>query len=335
MQSRRSCGTRLGRSTIGLAFLVLVVASGCGDESLVAPEDDGGRSVEVVGPAYDHVTSFTFHQFENPTRTTVRDQNGDWVATFTDGARTVRVRGPERLFIENGDTVRTRNWVRLRDVPYDGVMNAADESAWLWDAIHDTSPDVFEYAMEYLAGAPDIYDGNLHIAGDAPYDFGADFNDFIGIAWNYPSGSVDNPESSELGELDCSGFVRMVFGYRPPDSGSMHRVPLSLTGTYGLPRTSYNMEEYSPGIHLLVDDGTQQTDLSDIYPGDLVFFDSAGDSDINHVGIYLDEDTEGNHRFISSLPSSDGPAMGKSSGSDYIINGSGFWASSFRAALRL
>jgi len=79
-------------------------------------------------------------------------------------------------------------------------------------------------------------------------------------------------------------------------------------------------------------------ELARLEVGDVPFFDSSSretPEDINHVGICLGKDTEGKHRFISSLPSTDGPAFGRSSGSDFVLGGTGFWARALRAARRL
>ena len=77
--------------------------------------------------------------------------------------------------------------------------------------------------MQYVAGAPSLYNAaGLRIAGDAHYGplqadgtrkEGSDFNDYLGVAWTYGA-STDQPEADEIGSLDCSGFTRMVWGYR-------------------------------------------------------------------------------------------------------------------------
>jgi cell wall-associated NlpC family hydrolase len=71
-------------------------------------------------------------------------------------------------------------------------------------------------------------------------------------------------------------------------------------------------------------------------PGDLVFFDAATNdgTQIDHVGMYLGTDEGGNYRFVSSRKSINGPTMGDYSGKS-ILNGSGLYATSFRAARRL
>jgi cell wall-associated NlpC family hydrolase len=81
---------------------------------------------------------------------------------------------------------------------------------------------------------------------------------------------------------------------------------------------------------------SQAMALGRLAPGDLVFFDadSTDGTQIDHVGIYLGRDTGGNYRFLSSRQSIDGPTMGDYRGSS-VLNGTGLYARSFRAARRL
>lgn len=68
---------------------------------------------------------------------------------------------------------------------------------------------------------------------------------------------------SSLSGLDCSGFVLQVF------------TPLGVK----LPRVS--ADQATVGIPV---------EVSELQPGDLVFFDTAGSGRVSHVGIYLGED---------------------------------------------
>ncbi len=309
-----------------------VLAVGCSGSAELTEPEDGHRVPDTV-PSF----AYTYQEFQNPTRTNVYE-DGQWVATFTDDSYTVIYRRSfDRTFIEDGDTVITDIRVRLYTEPYDGQIGPA-ERAWLDSARVSTRPDIIRDAVQYLSGVSDIYDGSLRIAGDAAYGdgIGADFNDFLGISWTYGS-TTDNPESSQYGQMDCSGFVRMLYGYR----GTPLTIPLTLTGTSGdaIPRSSYNQYLYGPGV-ILIENTESEVDPGDLdvlQPGDILFFDSSSretPGNINHVGIYMGEDTNGHMRFISSLPSSDGPAFGRSSGSDFILDGSGFWAGALRAARR-
>lgn len=323
--ARRSCYTLLMLSA-GVA------AAGCGGSSeLTAPGDE--PRVPTAAPSH----AYTYQEYQSPTRTNVYE-DGQWVATFTDNSYTVIYRRSfDRTFIQDGDTVVTDIRVRVYKEPYDGQIGSA-ERAWLDSARVSTEPDIIRDAVQYVSGASDLYDGSLRIAGDAGYGdgIGADFNDFLGVSWSY-GGTTDSPESSQFGDMDCSGFVRMLYGYR----GTPLTIPLTLSGTSGdaIPRTSYNQYLHGTGVILIAntESPVDPSDLDVLQPGDILFFDSSSrdtPGNINHVGIYMGEDTKGHKRFISSLPSSDGPAYGRSSGSDFILDGSGFWAGALRAARR-
>jgi hypothetical protein len=211
----------------------------------------------------------------------------------------------------------------LTPAPFDGSFGS-DERDWLRSAVADRSPDVLAVAFEYVRDAPSLERDGLRVAGDADYGprladggraEGSDFNDFLGVPWTYGT-TVDEPEASQQGSLDCSGYVRMVYGYRLG-------VPLSLSREgSGLPRRA----RYQAGYGVSV--STPQV-------GDLLFFDAdKGDgSAIDHVGIYLGLDSTGHPRFISSRKKANGPTMG-ALGGDSTIDGGGYWASAFRAARR-
>src|SRR5262245_51968652 len=141
-----------------------------------------------------------------PDRTEVRDSNNKWLATMTDGAYTVTLAGPIRTFSEPSAAhpVTQGVWVRTLPAPFDGKVN----STWLNYALKANKgsvPDVAAIAMQYIAGAPVIFEGDLQIAGDASYgplkdrkrEEGSDFNDYLGIEWVYPE-QVDKPEKRQL-----------------------------------------------------------------------------------------------------------------------------------------
>lgn len=273
----------------------------------------------------------------DPTTKVLSDNTGTWVATFTYGSRTVTLAGPRRTFTEETSAapVTTSTYVRLLPAPYTGTV----DPDWLAAARTDTSPDLLAVAAQYLQGSPDISDGSgLRIAGDAGYGplqsdgtrkEGADFNDFLGTSWNYPD-TTDLPELDERGDMDCSGFIRMVFGYR---SG----VPMALNPTPDrLPRRSYHMLQAAPGTLIYQDKATQLKTFDRLNAGDLVFFDAEEDpaGQIDHVGIYLGQDNAGKHRFISSRKSANGPTMGDTNGRS-ILDGTGYYAKAFRAVRRI
>lgn len=266
----------------------------------------------------------------------VYDNTGGWVATFTYGARTVALAGPQRTFSEPSASaaVVSTIHVRLLPQPFTGTV----DQPWLRSATADTSPDLLDMSMQYISGAPAVYDpAGLRIAGDAGYGAasadgtlqeGADFNDYLGIRWDYAS-RWDAPEANELTGLDCSGYIRMLFGYRAG-------VPMTLNPAPGLlPRRSFQMSEDAPGV--VVHKSTVQVKTFDgMQPGDLVFFDAETDSagQIDHVGMFLGTDTAGKHRFISSRKSANGPTLGDQNARS-ILDGSGYYAKAFRGVRRL
>ena len=281
-------------------------------------------------------SGYTFARLSDPARTVVTDPFGNWLATFTDGASSVAMVGPGRVFTEPSasDPVVTTTWVRRLPTPFAGVVDVS----WLAAELGDASPDVLAVSMQYIEGAPPLYDETgLKIAGDADFGplgadgtraEGSDFNDYLGIPWTY-GGTVDDPEANELDSLDCSGFVRMVWGYR-------EGLPLALSPDgVGIPRRSFEMLDSGPGLVTIPNAGVQVTDLSSLLPGDLVFFDASPDDgpQIDHVGVYVGVDEAGHHRFISSRRTPNGPTIGDI-GARSVLDGTGFYATAFRAARR-
>lgn len=319
--------------SLSLWLVALLAAS-----SLAAEPANGARKSPRTARATATSTSeFRYRKLSSPSRTVVTDRSGARVATLTAGSRSVLLAGPARVFTERtaASPVRTTGWVRLLDRPFSGTV---DES-WLRRALADTSPDVLAIAAQYVEGAPDLLDGTgARVAGDADYgplladgtrQEGADFNDFLGVRWTYGD-TVDSPETAQLGALDCSGFVRMVFGRR---SG----LPLTLVPDgAGLPRRAVQMLDSAPGIVPVRDSGAQVTSFAALQQGDLVFFDAAADDGtaVDHVGIYLGLDAAGSHRFISSRKSINGPTLGDYAGRS-TLDGTGLYARSFRATRRL
>lgn len=285
------------------------------------------------------VSGYTYTKHSSPARTEVSDAQG-WLATFTNGARTVSVRGNSRSFTEPTTTTLsvTHNvWVRLLPQPFDGVI---DEST-LPAIIADSSPDVLGIAMQYIEGSGSVTDSTGQvIAGDANYGplqadgtrkEGADFNDYLGISQQYGT-STDTPESDQLTSLDCSGYIRMVFGYRLG-------LPLSRdvdVARSSLPRRAVQMYDSRIGASLLTQGAQTVGVLELLRPGDIVFQDASTDDGtaIDHVGIYIGKDSLGNYRFISSRKIANGPTMGDMGGKS-ILNGTGLYARSFVAAKRL
>ncbi|ONI91630.1 hypothetical protein ALI144C_00745 [Actinosynnema sp. ALI-1.44] len=343
----------MSRTTTAVRAGVLVAAIGVAvaafvhfDEepppsSAVSAVPSGGGAVlpEAVNDSY------TFERLDNPPRTVVRDARSVVAATMTDGARTVVVTGPSRTFREPKATtavVTTNAWVRLAPQAWQAGGESADWfRPWLANALRDESPDVFAVAMEYLDGATDRKDAKgIRFSGDAAFGPVAptgdgrlersDFYDYLGVAWTFGDGTQAEPDSEHYGSVDCSGFVRLVYGYRM-------NYPLRNTNTPGpgLPRRAYAIAEFGPGVTLVPDSGRRSTAYTALQPGDLVFFEVEGSTDqLDHSGIYLGVDSEGHHRFMSSRERINGPTIGDVGGTSLLDDG-GMYSRAFRAARRL
>jgi hypothetical protein len=279
-------------------------------------------------PAPPGAPTFTYTQLSNPERTAVHDAGGAWVATFTAGARTVRLRGASRTFRDPDAPapVVTRDWVRLLDAPWDGSV----DEAWLAAALADESPDILAIAVEYVSGAP--LDASYGPLVDGVRQEGSDFHDYLGMSWRFPTGTMVEADPAQLGSLDCSGFQRMVWGYR----GGIELVLTAREDKSALPRRSADIFSGAPGVITIPDGGEPIADLDAVFAGDLVFFDAATDDGaaVDHVGLYLGEDTDGHHRFVSSRKIADGPTFGDRGGAS-TLDGTGLFARSFRAVRRL
>jgi hypothetical protein len=203
--------------------------------------------------------------------------------------------------------------------------------------------------MQYIKAAPSVLgEKGLQIAGDAGYgpekdgqrQEGADFNDYLGIRWQYDEG-LDKPEPDQFRCLDCSGFIRMVWGFRHSFSGAGYAdaIPLSRQikpDSSALPRRAWQIYAGGPGTVIEPNSNVQITNFSKLQIGDLVFFDASSDdgSAIDHIGMFLGLDAAHKHRFISSRKSINGPTIGDFKGKS-ILEGDGLYAKSFRAVRRL
>ena len=287
-------------------------------------------------------------RYTRPDRAEVKDSTDNWLATLTDGGYTVTLTGPVRTFNEPSASPVTHGvWVRTLPAPFDGNLDLA----WLKSALKANTqavPDVAAIAMQYIAGAPAIFEDGLQISGDASYgplkngerEEGADFNDYLGIEWDYPE-QVDKPEKRQLYCLDCSGFIRMVWGYRRhlPGKNFPTTVPLCLKpqkSHRAIPRRSFEIYDAAPGVVIVPNTKVQVKDFSKIRVGDLVFFD-ADENDgtrIDHIGMYLGRDAGKHHRFISSRKGANGPTLGDNRGKS-ILDGTRLYARALRAVRRL
>jgi NlpC/P60 family protein len=245
-------------------------------------------------------------------------RNAAWLASFTVGAHTVLLLGPPRRFREAGHVVAHAAWVRV--LP-EAFCERNIDPDWLAKALAangDNKPDVLAIAMQYIGDAASY--GPL--TGDTREE-GSDFNDYLGIAWQYPDEPTDPPEQRQFGCMDCSGYVRMVYGYR--SNMALCRAPRE--DRAAIPRRAHEMASHAPGVKIPCDDAA---------PGDLVFFDAdvGDDPQIDHVGIYMGRDTKGHRRFLSSRKRADGPTMGDTGGRS-ILDGDGLYAGAFRKVRRL
>jgi cell wall-associated NlpC family hydrolase len=323
---------------LGVAFIV--IGRGGGDE----PSEAAGPAASR-GPA--SAADWVFDRAEGPARTLVHDKGGNLLATFTDGSRTVDVAGTKRTFREpkfTKATVTLDVWVRLAPQEWHaGAEKDAWVKDWLTKELTDTSLDALGIAFQYVDGAPDLYDNNgVRYAGDAqfgPYSStdadgraeNNDFYDYLGTTYSFPDGASVKPKKDRYGDIDCSGFLRLVYGYRLG-------YPLRNTNTAGdgLPRRAFAMSQFGPGVEVTRDEGGAARNFAALQPGDLLFFnlDPSDGPQADHSGIFLGVDEAGHYRFISSRTLANGPTMGDTKYAA-ILDGDGHFAMGFRNARRL
>lgn len=300
-------------------------------------------AVETVNP--EAAPELTYERVDGPARTVVRNRDGAIAATFTDNARSALINGPRRTFSEpkaTAATINTSAWVRLLPQPWTAGAEKENWFAeWFRTASKDTSPDVLEVATQYTIDAPAEKDANgVRFKGDASFGpvkaSGAgrqeqsDFYDYLGVPSTFANGPAGEPDRSRYGAVDCSGYVRLVFGYR-------FGMPLLNTNTAGpgLPRRAFAISEFGPGVQLVRNQLRRATNYAALQPGDLVFFEVEDDPEtLDHVGIYLGIDDRGKHRFISSRERINGPTMGDVGGTSLLDDG-GMYSTAWRSARRL
>ncbi|MFF3316092.1 NlpC/P60 family protein [Streptomyces sp. NPDC003035] len=227
-------------------------------------------------------------------------------------------------------------WVRALPAPFDGVWTPALEQrirAWAGD----TSPDALAYASMYRPFAPAVTDPALQgatVLGESEYSepdaaglryIGADFHEYMGLDWTFTaSGESKDAESAFKGCLDCSGFVRMVYGHHL----GIPMVAYKNFDGRNLPRTSRHQSASGPGV--VVAKGTSAApSLTGLRIGDVVYFDATASDPadpetdegvIDHTGIYVGQDQHGGLRFVSSRKTPNGPTMADLGGKS-ILNG--------------
>lgn len=342
---------RRGGRWVLVALAVLAILGGTGlvvtELGIVPSLLPAAAPPAPTAPSPTDGPEHTFSRLANPPRTLVADRRGATVAVFTDGARSVRLTGPTRTFSEpkyTSATVTTDAWVRLAPQEWtEGAEQEAWFDEWFSKALVDTGPDVIGIAMEYVDGAKSAKNTEgLQYTGDASFGpisssdpdgraENSDFYDYLGVPWKFPDGRQERPDPARSRSLDCSGYLRMVYGYRLgyPLLGTNVKGP-------GLPRRAYAMAELGPGVQLMPNRGTQAKEYNLLQPGDLLFFNAGPTTGthIEHSGIYLGLDDGGHHRFVSSRSQADGPTIGDRGGTS-LLDGSGYWAFRFRTARRL
>jgi hypothetical protein len=307
------------------------------------PETGFVRSSLCTAPAY---SALSWQHFTNPSRDSI--YNGTtWIAMFTDDARTVRLRdlnGPRTISDTNpGGTISftTDQRVLISPEEYDGTFDQGEEYVWLANELCAANNDIITRAAQYFNGDTEAMgaDGLGPLYGDACYGqrasststsctsvgsntIGADFYDYRGMEWPAGNPVPDSPDATRYRSLDCSGFVRMLFGWRGTGSPSQ-KLDLGRTSSSGLtpgsdpmgefiPRTSYQMHDSltTAGVRYTWDDDDSRFD-----PGDLVFYDTGNESpiEVTHVGIVVYNDRNGTVWVASSrmqdAETQDGPLL--------------------------
>lgn len=244
-------------------------------------------------------------------------------------------------------TVASSSYVYLMPTAYLGFLDVT-VADWLTETLASSDPDLLSTAMNYITGgATDADYGPLYSPGrvwdvghvdDGTRQEGADWNDYLGVTGSYPDLTIpatDNAEAHQLGCLDCSGYVRMVFG-------NIFGMPMALddSADYNglrIPRVSGDIIASGPGN--VIAEGAPPV-LTAIQPGDILGWDAdtsnpdEEEGQIDHIGIYLGEDQDGQHRFLSSRKTANGPTLGDLGGPSIIGNGTGLYARSLRIIRR-
>ncbi|AJT65685.1 NlpC/P60 family protein [Streptomyces chattanoogensis] len=297
------------RSAVHAATVIaLLAASAYLTVELRKEEQAGAPGVQSVG-APRHTGKQIWERLQNPDRTVLRDKDGQVLATFTDNARTATLTGPSRTFAEPAATtsrVVTEDWVRLMPEPWrKGAENERWFKDWFAKNYGSTADDVFAMAFQYVPGAPAKKNGK-------------------GI-----------PDKEQARSLDASGYQRLVWGRR-----AHYPLAASDTAGGGLPRTANGMARSRIGADIIPLKGVgpahrpRSADL--LQPGDLAFFklDARAKHRVDHVGIYLGHDADGQQIFLSSRKEANGPTLGDENGTSRP-DGSGDHPRTLRSAKRL
>ncbi|MFI8448460.1 NlpC/P60 family protein [Streptomyces erythrochromogenes] len=245
-------------------------------------------------------------------------------------------------------TVTHSTWVRVLPTPFDGSWTPAlEQTIRSWAG--SPSPDVLSHAGAFLAGAPAVTTSatpaaGKQVMGKAGYGYldpqgyryeGADFHEYMNLGWTFPDGTYTGPSSKQVGNLDCSGYTRMVYGYHmgiPVAAGED-------TTKTRIPRKSRHMVDHTPGVRIDQTDGTNPPAAQQLQPGDLLLFNADSGDDtatatVDHVGIYLGVDTAGKRRFLSSRKTGHGPTMSDLGGAS-LLDGTGTYAKKLHTVHRI
>ncbi|MFE7134721.1 C40 family peptidase [Streptomyces sp. NPDC057638] len=298
--------------------------------------------------------TLTWERLKNPDRSVLRGDKGKVLATFTDDARTATLKGPSRTFSEPANTPKrivTEDWVRLMPEPW---RKGAEKEKWFKDWYKEFAgsqeDDIFAFGFQYIQDAPTKKDDEgIAYAGDA--EFGplnpngsvgndlreelSDFYDYLEIPYTFRDGRTIQPEDKRARAVDCSGFMRLMLGYRA-------RYPLASSDNAGggLPRTANGMARSDLGADVIPLKGVSVADrpknIDVLQPGDLVFFklDGRTKERLDHMGIYIGHSTDGDMMFLSSREEVNGPTIGDQAG-ESRLNGNGYYPGAFRSAKRL
>ncbi|WP_327304798.1 NlpC/P60 family protein [Streptomyces sp. NBC_01298] len=325
------------------------------EEQAKAPAIQTIVDAPVAGKGGAEDTAQKWERLKNPERSVLRDGKGGILATFTDGARTATLTGPSRTFTEPATTktrVVTENWVRLMPETW---RSGAEKEQWFqewYKKYHGSEEDdLFAIAFQYGDQAPVKKDAEgVPYAGDASFgpinpngsvgnDYRleeSDFFDYLGIPYTFRNGTTMKPEAMRARSMDCSGFIRTVFGYRA-------RFPLMATDTAtgdGLPRTANGMARSKVGVNVIPLKGVgadgRPSSIDVLQPGDLLFFklDGRTGERLDHTGMFLGTDTDGHQIFISSREEANGPTIGDKGGTSRL-DGNGYYAATLRSAKRI
>ncbi|GGL79587.1 hypothetical protein GCM10010129_24070 [Streptomyces fumigatiscleroticus] len=250
---------------------------------------------------------------------------------------------------ETPPSVTHGDWVRVLEKPFDGTWTE-DIERTIRGWAGSTAPDVLAYAAMFLGGAPAVTAGTgpaqgRQVLGEAGYGYpdpqghlyeGADFHEYMGIGWTFDDGGYTGPSGKQVGNLDCSGYTRMVYGYHMG-------VPMAAgadTSGLRMPRASRHMADHAPGVRVDRTDGTNPPAAALLQPGDLVLFnadsgdDTTATATVDHVGIYLGEDAAGKRRFLSSRKTVNGPTMADLGGAS-LLDGTGTYARTLHTVHRV